>query len=221
MTRFISRAKGAQEHARRAKLVIYRGIKRETNSVSFFFSTCPRLFHSFSFQPSSLIPSSRARARSPSRHRRSFKMVCIRQATMHDLLSMQRCNLLCLPENYQLKVKIVRVLTMFQAVVPRRRLLLSHPRPPLSLSTHKKKHSSTTTTTSSLGRSSSRSPRPPTATSLATSLPRSRTRRQRPPRPPARAPTERTPRAPAPRCTATSRRSPSRARTAASASRRA
>lgn len=24
---------------------------------------------------------------------------------MQDLLSMQRCNLLCLPENYQLKVK--------------------------------------------------------------------------------------------------------------------
>lgn len=32
-------------------------------------------------------------------------MVCIRQATMEDLLSMQRCNLLCLPENYQLKVR--------------------------------------------------------------------------------------------------------------------
>ena len=31
-------------------------------------------------------------------------MVCIRQATMEDMLQMQRCNLLCLPENYQLKV---------------------------------------------------------------------------------------------------------------------
>ena len=31
-------------------------------------------------------------------------MVCIRQATEQDLLAMQRCNLLCLPENYQLKV---------------------------------------------------------------------------------------------------------------------
>ncbi len=31
-------------------------------------------------------------------------MVCIREATMVDLLAMQRCNLLCLPENYQLKV---------------------------------------------------------------------------------------------------------------------
>ena len=30
--------------------------------------------------------------------------VCVRQASMEDLLSMQRCNLLCLPENYQLKV---------------------------------------------------------------------------------------------------------------------
>ena len=34
-------------------------------------------------------------------------MVCIRPATMEDLLAMQRCNLLCLPENYQLKVRIV------------------------------------------------------------------------------------------------------------------
>lgn len=32
-------------------------------------------------------------------------MVCIRQATVDDLLQMQRCNLMCLPENYQLKVK--------------------------------------------------------------------------------------------------------------------
>lgn len=32
-------------------------------------------------------------------------MVCIRQATAEDLLQMQRCNLLCLPENYQLKVR--------------------------------------------------------------------------------------------------------------------
>lgn len=31
-------------------------------------------------------------------------MVCIRQATVDDLLQMQRCNLMCLPENYQLKV---------------------------------------------------------------------------------------------------------------------
>jgi len=31
-------------------------------------------------------------------------MVCIRPATVDDLLAMQRCNLLCLPENYQLKV---------------------------------------------------------------------------------------------------------------------
>ena len=30
--------------------------------------------------------------------------VCVRQATLEDLLAMQRCNLLCLPENYQLKV---------------------------------------------------------------------------------------------------------------------
>lgn len=34
-------------------------------------------------------------------------MVCIRKATMEDLLAMQRCNLLCLPENYQLKVRML------------------------------------------------------------------------------------------------------------------
>lgn len=32
-------------------------------------------------------------------------MVCIRQATVQDLLQMQKTNLMCLPENYQLKVK--------------------------------------------------------------------------------------------------------------------
>ena len=31
-------------------------------------------------------------------------MVCVRPADVADLLAMQRCNLLCLPENYQLKV---------------------------------------------------------------------------------------------------------------------
>ena len=35
---------------------------------------------------------------------------------MQDLLSMQRCNLLCLPENYQLKVRRFRSL-MAKAVV--------------------------------------------------------------------------------------------------------
>ncbi len=34
------------------------------------------------------------------------KMVCIRPAVIDDLLAMQRCNLLCLPENYQLKVQL-------------------------------------------------------------------------------------------------------------------
>lgn len=31
------------------------------------------------------------------------KMVCIRQATLEDLLEMQNANLFCLPENYQTK----------------------------------------------------------------------------------------------------------------------
>jgi len=30
-------------------------------------------------------------------------MVCIRPATLDDLWSMQHCNLMCLPENYQMK----------------------------------------------------------------------------------------------------------------------
>jgi len=38
-------------------------------------------------------------------HQIHVKMVCIRQATMTDLLQMQQTNLLCLPENYQLKVR--------------------------------------------------------------------------------------------------------------------
>ncbi|KAI7844818.1 hypothetical protein COHA_001697 [Chlorella ohadii] len=38
-------------------------------------------------------------------------MVCIRQATVEDLLQMQRCNLLCLPENYQLKYYFYHVLS--------------------------------------------------------------------------------------------------------------
>lgn len=38
-------------------------------------------------------------------------MVCIRAATIHDLLAMQACNLLCLPENYQLKYYFYHVLS--------------------------------------------------------------------------------------------------------------
>mmetsp|Transcript_44144 Transcript_44144/g.112670 ORF Transcript_44144/g.112670 Transcript_44144/m.112670 type:complete len:167 (-) Transcript_44144:57-557(-) len=38
-------------------------------------------------------------------------MVCIRQAGLDDLLAMQRCNLMCLPENYQLKYYFYHVLS--------------------------------------------------------------------------------------------------------------
>lgn len=38
-------------------------------------------------------------------------MVCIRQATVDDLLQMQRCNLMCLPENYQLKYYFYHILS--------------------------------------------------------------------------------------------------------------
>ncbi|KAI8464819.1 MAG: acyl-CoA N-acyltransferase [Monoraphidium minutum] len=38
-------------------------------------------------------------------------MVCIRPATLDDLMQMQRCNLLCLPENYQLKYYFYHILS--------------------------------------------------------------------------------------------------------------
>ncbi|CAL4961457.1 unnamed protein product [Urochloa decumbens] len=38
-------------------------------------------------------------------------MVCIRQATMDDLLAMQACNLMCLPENYQMKYYLYHMLS--------------------------------------------------------------------------------------------------------------
>ncbi|KAL2649904.1 hypothetical protein R1flu_018032 [Riccia fluitans] len=38
-------------------------------------------------------------------------MVCIRQATVDDLLAMQNCNLLCLPENYQMKYYLYHILS--------------------------------------------------------------------------------------------------------------
>eukprot|EP00884_Botryococcus_braunii_P004338 jgi/Botrbrau1/13905/Bobra.0017s0012.1 len=38
-------------------------------------------------------------------------MVCIRPATVEDLLAMQKCNLLCLPENYQLKYYFYHILS--------------------------------------------------------------------------------------------------------------
>ncbi|CAI5526290.1 unnamed protein product [Closterium sp. Naga37s-1] len=36
-------------------------------------------------------------------------MVCIRQATVEDLLAMQSCNLMCLPENYQMKYYLYHI----------------------------------------------------------------------------------------------------------------
>nr|CAD1820880.1 unnamed protein product [Ananas comosus var. bracteatus] len=38
-------------------------------------------------------------------------MVCIRQATVEDLLAMQACNLMCLPENYQMKYYLYHILS--------------------------------------------------------------------------------------------------------------
>mmetsp|Transcript_30761 Transcript_30761/g.100121 ORF Transcript_30761/g.100121 Transcript_30761/m.100121 type:complete len:186 (+) Transcript_30761:117-674(+) len=38
-------------------------------------------------------------------------MVCIRRATPEDLIAMQRCNLMCLPENYQMKYFMYHALT--------------------------------------------------------------------------------------------------------------
>ncbi|KAF8651296.1 hypothetical protein HU200_063547 [Digitaria exilis] len=39
------------------------------------------------------------------------RMVCIRQATIDDLLAMQACNLMCLPENYQMKYYLYHMLS--------------------------------------------------------------------------------------------------------------
>ncbi|GAY36928.1 hypothetical protein CUMW_025420 [Citrus unshiu] len=38
-------------------------------------------------------------------------MVCIRKATVDDLLAMQACNLFCLPENYQMKYYFYHILS--------------------------------------------------------------------------------------------------------------
>lgn len=38
-------------------------------------------------------------------------MVCIRHATVDDLLAMQQCNLWCLPENYQMKYYLYHILS--------------------------------------------------------------------------------------------------------------
>lgn len=38
-------------------------------------------------------------------------MVCIRKATVDDLLAMQACNLMCLPENYQMKYYLYHILS--------------------------------------------------------------------------------------------------------------
>merc|ERR1711933_390864 len=43
--------------------------------------------------------------------RRVGAMVCIRPATVDDLLGMQACNLCCLPENYQLKYYFYHILS--------------------------------------------------------------------------------------------------------------
>ncbi|XP_017257256.1 N-terminal acetyltransferase A complex catalytic subunit NAA10 [Daucus carota subsp. sativus] len=38
-------------------------------------------------------------------------MVCIRRATINDLLAMQACNLFCLPENYQLQIYLYHIIS--------------------------------------------------------------------------------------------------------------
>ncbi|KAF2597324.1 hypothetical protein F2Q68_00007308 [Brassica cretica] len=42
---------------------------------------------------------------------RATAMVCIRRATVDDLLAMQACNLMCLPENYQMKYYLYHILS--------------------------------------------------------------------------------------------------------------
>lgn len=45
------------------------------------------------------------------KERQKGKMVCIRKATVKDLLAMQACNLFCLPENYQMKYYLYHILS--------------------------------------------------------------------------------------------------------------
>ncbi|KAL5062013.1 hypothetical protein RYX36_023750 [Vicia faba] len=41
-------------------------------------------------------------------------MVCIRKEPVNDLLTMQACNLFCLPENYQMKYYLYHILSWLQ-----------------------------------------------------------------------------------------------------------
>lgn len=43
-------------------------------------------------------------------------MVCIRRATADDLLQIQYCNLMCLPENYNLKYYYYHILSWPQLI---------------------------------------------------------------------------------------------------------
>lgn len=49
--------------------------------------------------------------RKKSRSKSTEAMVCIRKATVDDLLAMQACNLFCLPENYQMKYYFYHILS--------------------------------------------------------------------------------------------------------------
>lgn len=44
-------------------------------------------------------------------------MVSIRQATAQDLIEMQHCNLMCLPENYQMKYYLYHYLSWPQLLM--------------------------------------------------------------------------------------------------------
>ena len=44
-------------------------------------------------------------------------MVCIRPATVEDLAAMQHCNLMCLPENYQMKYYVYHGTSFLISVV--------------------------------------------------------------------------------------------------------
>ncbi|KAJ6299430.1 hypothetical protein OIU76_020402 [Salix suchowensis] len=57
------------------------------------------------------LDSGQTKSRTPNLCVKISTMVCVRKATMDDLLAMQACNLLCLPENYQMKYYFYHILS--------------------------------------------------------------------------------------------------------------
>ncbi|KAL2491635.1 Acyl-CoA N-acyltransferases (NAT) superfamily protein [Abeliophyllum distichum] len=79
--------------------------KVEWSLVEFTQLMC-QPFRDNSYSSNSSSPTRNSQNPNPNR-----KMVCIRKATVDDLLAMQECNLFCLPENYQMKYYFYHILS--------------------------------------------------------------------------------------------------------------